>query len=111
MAMYGVFGAWKLVIFYMLYLGWLASIVSAYKKLVIQDVAQTDKSNIFYGWVAVIWAVTIMVQLCLTLAGNFCITPLTGISLPLLSLGQVSLLINAAIVGLLLSKTEKNSTT
>lgn len=50
MAMYGVFGAWKLVIFYMFYLGWLASIVSAYKKLVIQDVAQTDKSNIFFGY-------------------------------------------------------------
>lgn len=107
MALYGVLGPWKLVGFYVLYLSWLAVFIQKYRaQLSTEGESSAGRANAFWAWIAVIWSVTILVQLCLTLAGNFGISPLTGISLPLLSFGSVSLLINTAIVGLLLNVTK-----
>lgn len=104
-ALYGVLGKSKFTLLSILYLSWLAIIVLAYQRLTLgfnRRLSSTEMSTSFFGWVAIIWTTTIMMQVCVTFMGNLGIAPLTGVSWPFLSYGQVSLVINCVVLGLLL---------
>ena len=104
-ALYGVLGKSKFTLLSILYLSWLAIIVLAYQRLTLgfnRRLSSIEMSTSFFGWVAIIWTTTIMMQVCVTFMGNLGIAPLTGVSWPFLSYGQVSLVINCAVLGLLL---------
>ncbi len=104
-ALYGVLGKSKFTLLSILYLSWLAIIVLAYQRLTLgfnRRLSSIEMSTSFFGWVAIIWTTTIMMQVCVTFMGNLGIAPLTGVSWPFLSYGQVSLVINCVVLGLLL---------
>ena len=104
-ALYGVLGKNKLILLSIMYFSWLAVIVLAYQRLTLgfnTRLSPAEMSTSFFGWVAIIWTTTIMMQVCVTFMGNLGIAPLTGVSWPFLSYGQVSLVINCVVLGLLL---------
>jgi len=109
MALYGILGPYKFFGFCMLYFVWITVLITKYRALSLgfnSKFTHQEMLNTFFSWVAVIWSVVIISQVCITLMGNLGIAPLTGVSWPFLSYGQVSLVINCFILGLIVTKTK-----
>ena len=55
------------------------------------------------SWIAVAWVVMSSCQLAVTVAGNLAVLPLTGVTVPFVSFGMTSLLVNMAFLALCLN--------
>ena len=112
MALYAVLGRWGLVGLLGCYVLWLLSLLRPYwgeagHRLAAQyslEAQQREAFYTFFAWLAVLWVLLLLVQLSLTVFGNFGLTPLTGISLPLFSYGRIGLWSAALLLGLLLQR-------
>lgn len=110
MALYAVLGKVWLTGLLAIYMGLLLGVLARVRRMVghrsglplspMQHEQQRLQS--FYAWFAALWVLFTLMQIVLSFGGNFGLTPLTGISLPLFSFGQVGLLVQALCLGLLL---------
>ncbi|MEO7243574.1 MAG: FtsW/RodA/SpoVE family cell cycle protein, partial [Rubrivivax sp.] len=55
------------------------------------------------SWIGVAWVVLTLSQLGVTVAGNLALLPLTGVTVPFVSFGMTSLVVNLAFLALVLS--------
>ncbi len=114
MAIYGVLGASGLVSFIIIYvmfllslcLPWFTALNSRMTGAFTSQQPVIEMKN-FYAWAVALWSFFTITQICLSIMGNFGLTPLTGITLPLLSYGWVELAVSGVMVGMFLYRCEK----
>lgn len=104
MLIFGQFGGGILLIIYSF---WLLRLVKGHLQSHSGVIVVGDQYTIvqnFLIWSGVCWVVLTIVQMATTLAGNIGLIPLTGITLPVLSYGQTSLIISSIFIGLLINR-------
>lgn len=104
MLIFGQFGA---LILLGLYSCWLLRLIKGHLQSHSGVVIVGNQHTIvqsFLIWSGVCWVVLTIVQMATTLAGNIGLIPLTGITLPVLSYGQTSLIISSIFIGLLINR-------
>ena len=109
-ALIGVFGpwlAWTLAIGMALWLHRLirhhGRVTRGEPRLVSTGGRWANDGQALLSWIAVAWVVLASCQLAVTVAGNLGVLPLTGVTLPFVSFGMTSLLVNASFLALCLN--------
>ena len=102
--MFGWAGAWALTIGSAL---WLNEIIRGHAKatrgeprLVRVAGRINNDEQAFLSWICVTWVVLALCQLCVTVAGNLAVIPLTGVTFPFVSFGKTSLVLDMAMLAL-----------
>lgn len=97
----GVFGvaSWLLLGLFGL---WLWRLARSLPLVTTGRVEERDLAQAWFAWAGLCWAGLTLTQTAVTVAGNLCWLPLTGITFPMASYGTWSLLANAAFLGIAL---------
>lgn len=105
-ALLGVLGPWA---WFMLglFILWLWRVAHAHPAATTGRVDASDLRQGWLSWLALCWAGLSLTQMAVTVAGNLCWLPLTGITFPFLSYGAWSLLANSLMLGLVLDINRK----
>ena len=106
-ALVGVFGwtaAWAVTIGCAIWLHRLIQhhprVTRGEPRLVMTAGRMVSDDQALLSWIAVAWVVLSLCQLAVTVAGNLAVLPLTGVTVPFVSFGMTSLVVNMAILGL-----------
>lgn len=99
-------GALGLLAVYLLWMGWLAARQAAQTDGLLQPARPGATEAGWLAWLAVCWAVMVVVQTLVTVLGNLGALPLTGVTWPFVSWGTWSLLMNTAVLGLVMHRLE-----
>jgi cell division protein FtsW (lipid II flippase) len=101
-ALLGVFGPWAWALLGLFGL-WLWRVARAHPAATSGRVDTDDPGQAWLSWLALCWVGLNLTQTAITVAGNLCWLPLTGITFPFVSYGTWSLLANATLLGLSLN--------
>lgn len=97
-ALLGLFGPWAWALLALSIL-WLWRVARAHPKATSGRVDADDPGQAWLSWVTLCWAGLTLTQTAVTVAGNLCWLPLTGITFPFVSYGAWSLLANTLFLG------------
>lgn len=101
-ALLGVFGPWAWGILALCGV-WLWRVARSHPAATSGRVDADDPGQAWLSWMALCWVGLSLTQMAVTVAGNLCWLPLTGITFPFVSYGSWSLLANALFLGLALN--------
>lgn len=106
-ALLGVFGplmSWGLLALFVL---WLWRLARSHPAVTSGRADSDDPGQAWLSWMTLCWAGLTLTQMAVTVAGNLCWLPLTGITFPFVSFGAWSLLANAFFLALGLNLNRK----
>ena len=105
-AVAGSAGAFALLGLYLLWIASLAVRQAARSPGSLAQAAAPAAARAWLAWLCVCWAVLVLVQTLVTVAGNLGVLPLTGVTWPFVSYGLWSLLHHTLVLGLVLHREE-----
>ena len=108
-AVMGAGGAFALLAAYLLWIGTLAVQQASRSTGALSEPGPGGAARAWLAWLCVCWAVLVIVQTSVTVAGNLGVLPLTGVTWPFVSFGLWSMLHHVLVLGLVLHRWDAGS--
>ena len=102
-AVLGVFGPWLSWVLLAFFVLWLWRLARSHPAVTSGRADSDDPGQAWMSWITLCWVGLTLTQMAVTVAGNLCWLPLTGITFPFVSFGAWSLLANAFFLALALN--------